>query len=240
MWYQWRGKRVTLNKKECQTMPVIDMSSLKPVGEFGSRAWGGACAEVSIRILEAADLPSTITWAFSEDYTHPPARLMQGGRERAGYFIVVKSGKVTAGDGIPDEVLKIPGFHVRIPWGCICNQSGALYGRAGQQQRTADQQVLYAAIREYVGRDNPFGLTINSEGKPNQFLDPVAPWPPEVGAALGEGSEQGNGLHNIAATLQADSPEFAGLPVTALRVPIFADMTDQQQADYVKLCGIRM
>ena len=54
-------------------MPVIDMSTLKPVGEFGSRAWGEACAECSIKILEAANLPSSITWAFSEDYTHPPA-----------------------------------------------------------------------------------------------------------------------------------------------------------------------
>ena len=40
-------------------MPVIDMSTLKPVGEFGSRAWGEACAEGSIKILEAANLPST-------------------------------------------------------------------------------------------------------------------------------------------------------------------------------------
>ena len=58
------------------------------------------------------------------------------------------------------------------------------------------------------------------------MLDPVGPWPAEVGRALGEGSEEGNGLHNIAATLQTDSPEFADLPVTALRVPIFADMTE--------------
>ncbi len=72
------------------------------------------------------------------------------------------------------------------------------------------------------------------------MLDPVGPWPPEVGAALGEGGEEGNGLHNIAATLQSDSPEFAGLPVTDLRVPVFADMTDQQKADFVKLCGIQM
>ena len=221
-------------------MPVIDMSTLEPVGEFGSKAWGDACAEAAIKILEAADLPSTITWAFSEDYTHPPARLLEGGREKAGYYIMVKDGKVTAGDGIPAEVLKIPGFHVRIPWGCICNQSGALYGREGQRQRTADQQVLYAAITEYVGRENPFGLEINSKGKPNQFLDPVGSWPPEVGRAFGEGGEEGNGLHNIAATLQSDSPEYADLPVTALRVPVFADMTDQQKADYVKLCGIEM
>ena len=32
-------------------MPVIDMSTLEPVGEFGSKAWGDACAEASIKIL---------------------------------------------------------------------------------------------------------------------------------------------------------------------------------------------
>ena len=30
-------------------MPVIDMSTLKPVGEFGSKVWGEACAECSLR-----------------------------------------------------------------------------------------------------------------------------------------------------------------------------------------------
>ncbi|MEM7366120.1 MAG: hypothetical protein AAF525_19060 [Pseudomonadota bacterium] len=221
-------------------MPIIDMSTLTPVGEFGSQAWGEACAEASIRILEAASLPDNITWAFSEDYTHPPARLMPSGRKKAGYYIMIRDGRVSAGDDIPDEVLKIPGFHVRTPWARICHQSGALYGKAGQQQRTADQQVLDAAITDYVGRDNPFGHTINREGDASHFLDPVAPWPSEVGSALGEGGEEGNGLHNIAATLQTDSPEFADLPVSAIRVPVFAEMTNQQKADFVKLCGIEM
>ena len=221
-------------------MPVIDISTLSPVGEFGSKAWGEACAECSIKILEAANLPSTITWAFTEDYTHPPARLMEDGRKKAGYYIMIKEGKTISGDGIPEEALTIPGFHVKIPWACICNQSGALYGKEGQKQRTADQQVLYAAIAEYVGRANPFGLEINKDGEPNQMLDPVGPWPAKVGAALGEGGEEGNGLHNIAATLQSDSPEWADLPVTALRVPIFGNMTDQQKAGFVELCGIEM
>ena len=221
-------------------MPIIDMFTLKPVGEFGSKAWGDACAEASIKILEAANLSSSITWAFSEDYTHPPARLMQGDRKKAGYYILIRDGKVTAGDDIPDDVLEIPGFHVRTPWARICNQSGALYGREGQQRRTADQKVLDAAITEYVGRDNPFGHIINSEGEASHFLDTVAPWPKEVGSALGEGGEEGNGLHNIAATLQTDSPEFVDLPITAMRVPLFSEMTDQQKADFVKLCGIEV
>ena len=100
--------------------------------------------------------------------------------------------------------------------------------------------MLYAAVEEYVGRENPFGLDINSEGKPSQMLDPVGAWPPEVGRALSEGGEEGNGLHNIAATLQSDSPEYADLPVTKVRVPIFGEMTEKQKADFVELCGIKM
>ena len=93
-------------------MPVIDMSTIKPVGEFGSKAWGEACVEGAIKMLEAANLPSSISWAFTEDYTHPPARLMEGGRKNAGYYLMVKEGKVTGGDGILDEALTIPGFLV--------------------------------------------------------------------------------------------------------------------------------
>ncbi len=40
--------------------------------------------------------------------------------------------------------------------------------------------------------------------------------------------------------LQTDSPEYADLPVSDLRIPVFADMTERQKADYVELCGIEM
>jgi hypothetical protein len=221
-------------------MPVIDTSTLSPVGEFGSKAWGEGCSEGAIKILEAATLPTDINWAFTEDYTHAPARLMEGGRTHAGYFIMVKDGIVSAGDGIPAESLTLPGFHVQIPWAYICNQSGAHYGREGQQQRSADEGVLMAGIVEYVGRKNPFNYPINQAGNPSGMLDPAGPWPAQVGAALGEGGEEDNGLHNIAATLQTDSPEFADIPVTDLRVPIFAEMTDSQKQDFIKLCGVEM
>ena len=58
-------------------------------------------------------------------------------------------------------------------------------------------------------------------------------------AKLGEGGEEGNGLHNIAATLQMDSPEFSELSVTEMRVPIFGDMTKEQKQTFIELCGIR-
>lgn len=221
-------------------MPVIDMSTLKPVGEFGSRAWGEACAACSIAILEAANLAEDINWAFTEDYTHPPARLMDAGRTHAGYFIMVKDGKVTAGDGIPAEALELPGFHVQIPWAYLCHQSGALYGREGQRQRSAEEQVLMAGIVEYVGNPNPFNYPINAAGRASGMLDPVGPWPAAVGAALGEGGEDGNGLHNIAATSQSDSPEFANLPVTDMRVPDWGRMDDDQRVGFLRLCGVEV
>jgi hypothetical protein len=41
-------------------MSVIDVSTLEPVGEFGSKAWGEAYAAAAITILEAANLPADI------------------------------------------------------------------------------------------------------------------------------------------------------------------------------------
>ena len=221
-------------------MPVINMSEVKPVGEFGSREWGEACAEASIKILEAADLPDSINWAFTEDYTHPPARLMGGGRTHAGYYIMVKNGKVSAADGITDEAMSLPGFHVQLPWAYIANQSGELYGQAGQQQRSRDEAQLMAAIVEHIGRENPFNLPINTKGEPTYMLEPVGAWPREVGLALGDGGEQGNGLHNIAATLQSASPEFASLPTTAMGVPVLTEMSDEQRNTFLSLCGVEV
>ena len=109
---------------------------------------------------------------------------MEGGRENAGYYLIVKEGKVTGGDGVTEESLSIPGFHGKVPWAAICNQSAAKYGREGQQQRSAEEATLFADIEAYVGRENPFGLDINKDGNPNIMIDPAAPWPREVGVAL--------------------------------------------------------
>ncbi len=204
------------------------MAELKPVGEFGSKAWCEACGKYGVQLLQEADLPADLQWGFSETYTHPPARLLTGGRELAAYFIMVKDGEVTAGDGAPEECRALPGFHVRLQWAAICNQSRAKYGRAGQRQRSAEEKVLYAAIEEYVGRPNPLGLGGG----------PKAVWPPEIGAALGKGAEEGGGLHNIAASLQSPSPEFADLPTTELGVPVFTAMTEEQKKSFLALCGV--
>ena len=143
---------------------------------------------------------------------------------------MVKDGQVSGGDGAPEACRALPGFHVEIQWAAICNQSASKYGRAGQRQRSLDEQVMYREIAEYVGRSNPLAF---GERKP-------AVWPPAVAAALGKGSEEGGGLHNIAASLQAPSPEYAELPVTELGVPIFSKMTEDQKQEFLRLCAVEL
>ncbi len=208
-------------------MTPEEVAKLEPVGEFGSKAWCEACAAAGVKLLEAGDIPDDIAWAFTEDYTFPPARLMTDGREKSGYFIMVKNGEITGGDGVPEECIALSGFHARIPWAAICNQSRAKYGTEGQRQRSADEQVMYSEIAEYVGRENPLGL---------EPIDRV--WPREVGAAIGKGHDEGAGLHNIAAAMQAPSPEFQDLPTTELGVPIFNAMTEDQKRFFLGLMNV--
>ena len=218
-------------------MAIIDVSDLSVVGEFGSKAWGEACANASVKILQAANLPKSINWAFTEDYSHPPERLMENGRKNSGYYIMVKNGEVSAGDGITAEARALPGFHVQLPWAYIASQSGVIYGKAGQQQRSQDESQLMKDITMYLNRETPFELCLDKQGAPSYLLEPIGPWQPEVGKALGEGSEEGNGLHNIAATLQSASPEFADLPLTDTKVPLFSEMSEQQKESFLSLCG---
>ena len=207
-------------------MANIDVAALKPVGEFGSKAWCEACAHYGVLLLEDGDLPADLQWGFTEHYTHPPARMLEGGRELSGYYIMVKDGKASGGDGVPEECRALPGFHVAIPWAAICNQSGAKYGREGQRQRSEEEGVMYREMADYAGRENPLGLEARAK----------AVWPPAVAAALGKGAEQGGGLHNIAASLQAPSPEFENLPTTELGVPVFSKMTPEQKEAFLALC----
>ena len=209
-------------------MYVIDMDSLKKEGEFGSKEWGEACASAAVKILKAADLPDDFEWAFTECYTHPPARLMEGGREKAGYYIMVKDGEITGGDGEPEDALAIRGFHIRARWAAICNQSGAFYGKEGGQKRRDGEKAMREAIEKYADRQNPY-----AEQQPSEMY-----WPDTVSGPLMAGSEEGNGLHNIAATMQIQSPEFVDFPVTEMRVPDFAAMTETQKQDFIKLLAI--
>ena len=94
----------------------IDVSTLEPVGEFGSLAWCQACAEYGIKILQSADLPKDLSWAFSEIYTNAPDRFLSKDRPIAGYHFMVHQGVISGGDGVPEQCLSIPGFHAKLRW----------------------------------------------------------------------------------------------------------------------------
>jgi hypothetical protein len=141
---------------------------------------------------------------------------------------MVKNGVVSGGADVPEECLAIPGFHVKFRWAYICNQSGTKYGFEGQKQRGIEEGELFREMAEYLGHEPDLG------GVP----DPV--WPKPIVAALVAGVEEGAGLHNIAASLQKPSPEFADSPTTELGVPVFSRMSDAQKADFMALCGIEI
>ena len=212
-------------------MTSIDVEKLEPVGEFGSKTWCKTVAGYGAQLLREANLPTHLEWGFTENYTKPPKRLLDEDRSLSAYFIMVKSGSVTSGDGLNEECLSLPGFHVEIQWASICNQSGSLYGREGQRRRSEHEQTMFREISEFVGTANPLGLKRGSR---------PAVWPKEIAAALSQGSEDGGGLHNIAARLQSPSPEFADLPTTDMGVPNFSAMTPEQKRYFLELCGVRV
>ncbi len=207
-------------------MFTVDMNTIKPVGEFGSAEWCRACADYGMKILEASDLPGDLSWGFSETYTHAPTRFLSDDRPLSGYYFMVKNGVISGGDGVPDSCLAIPGFHARLRWAYICNQSSTKYGREGQKQRSIEEGELVSEMATYLGAIPDMG------GVPN----PV--WPQPIIAALSAGVEEGGGLHNIAATLQGPSPEFTDLPTTALGVPLFREMNAAQKVKFIGLCGL--
>lgn len=214
------------NRKRSNPMVLLDMSKIKPVGEFGSRPWCEAVALYGAEMLRVADLPSGLNWGFSELYTAPPARLLSEDWSQSGYHFMVKDGLVTGGASVPDECLAISGFHVNMRWGFICHQSGTKYGAAGQKQRGVEEAELIGAISDYLGYQVNFG----------GWENPV--WPQPVIDALSVGIEEGAGLHNIAASLQVTSPDYADLPKTDLGVPFFPSMSDAQKFKFLTLCGI--
>jgi hypothetical protein len=204
------------------------MPERNPVGEFGSKEWCEACGKAGAKMLEDAKLPADMEWGFSEIYTHPPERLLAGGRKMSAYYFMVKDGKCSGGDGVAEGCTDLPGFHISAVWGAICNQSRSLYDSAGQKQRSVEEGVMYKDIIEYVGRSDlwPKG---KGDGKP-------VSWPPEIIAAV----TVGDGLHNVAAGLQMPSPEYEDLPTTELGVPIFSKMTEDQKKFFIKLLAIEM
>ena len=137
--------------------------------------------------------------------------------------------EISVATGARKNAVRSRGSHVQLQWGLICNQSRSLYGREStNDSRSREEQVMYKAIcRSYLDRPIPWG-----------FRPRNARMAPAVGAALGKGSEEGGGLHNIAASLQMPSPEFENLPTSALGVPVFAKMTTEQKRTFLRLCGV--
>ena len=122
------------------------VKDIEPVGEFGSNAWCAACAAGGVKLLKEANLPEDMEWAFSEVYTHAPERFHADGREIVGYYMLVKNGDVTGGDGAPEEVRNTVGFNITARWAAICSPARVLYDGVGSKQRMEESEVMFAAI----------------------------------------------------------------------------------------------
>jgi len=195
--------------------------------EFGSLEWCQFAGELGVRLLEEANLDlSNIEWAFSEEYTHAPERLLRG-REKAGYQFMIKDGKISGSAVLTEECLAIPGFHATIEWAMIAHPSAVIYSREGQQKRSVDAAKLNEDL-EAAGRSSEKGIMSNPS-------DPM--FPAALGAALGKDADKGGGLHNLTAKKLKRSPELESMPETETLVPDFSKMTDEQKERFIKLIG---
>ena len=202
---------------------MIDMRDLTPVGEFGSRERCEACASYGAKILELGACHMTSLGV--QRGLHQPTRAAdESGVASVG--ILLHDKMACRGRGHSRRMSDNPGFHVSICWAFVCKQSKTLYGAAGQKQRGIDEIELKRQMSEYLGFEPDLGGV--SE----------AVWPTPIVSALTVGVEEGAGLHNIAATLQKPSPEFADLPATELGVPDFSRMTLAQKDAFIDLCSI--
>ena len=191
--------------------------------EFGSLEWCKFAAETGVKLIKQANLDlDKYEWGFSEEYTHVPQRLLAG-REIVGWHFLIQNGKVSGGASLPDECLKLPGFHARVEWAKIAHASSFIYDLKGQAKRGNDEKILENDLMS-VGKGN----------KSNTFRSkPV--WPPGIGEALV--GIDGEGLHNITARRLMLSPEVKDLPQTEYGVPILTKMTDEEKERFYKLLG---
>ena len=199
--------------------------------EFASEEWCWYAAKMGMKMLEVANLDlSQYNWAFSEEYTHTPQRLM-GDRELAGYHFMIKDGKISGGAGVPQECLDLPGFHVRLEWGLIAHPSSFFYGREGSKQRGIGAAQLNRDL-EAAGKGKP---KIDPDARQTNKDGPM--WPPGIGEALSVDMEKGGGLHNFTALHLKPSPEVKDLPQTEWGVPVLTEMTEEQKEEFYKLIG---
>ena len=224
------------NMKDSKFIPTgdilaIDIATPDQRWEFAEEEWCWYAAKMGAKLIELADLDLTqYNWAFTEEYAHTPERLM-GGRDIAGYFIMIKDGKITAGAGVPQESLDLPGFHVNVEWGLIAHPSSFYYGREGSGLRGQGSKQLSIDLEAAEkGRDKSTIRKVKTN-----YDGPT--WPRGVGESLGKDQEKGGGLHNFTALHLKPSPDVMDLPQTDWGVPILTEMTDQQKEDFYKLIG---
>jgi hypothetical protein len=191
--------------------------------EFGSLEWSKFAGETGVKLINQANLDlDKFEWGFSEEYTHIPRRLLAG-REKAGYHFMIHNGKVSGGASLPDECLKLPGFHVIVEWALIAHASSFIYDRKGQRKRMKDEEIL----------NND--LAMEGKGSKKNIFRSKPIWPPEIIEALL--GIDGEDLHNITARRLKHSPELKNFPHTEYGVPILTKMTDEEKTRFYKLLG---
>jgi len=210
--------------------------------EFGSIEWVQYAAGLGVALFEQSGLDlSRYEWGFSEEYTHIPQRLLAG-RNKAGYHLVISGGKVSGGTSLPDECLALPGFHASIDWALIAHSSYFPFNIEGQQQRASEHAALRTDLKvagvSFVWNVPGFGEIAEETFSTNRTRCPICRsldhdrqnclvWPPGIGEVLAVNKDKTKRLRR--------SPELERLPETEWGVPVFSQMTDEQQARFTSL-----
>jgi hypothetical protein len=206
--------------------------------EFGCLKWCEFASQLGVKLISDASLDlSKFEWGFSEEYKQTPERLM-GGREVAGYHLMIHDGKLSGGPYIPDECLALPGFHVAVEWALIAHSSYLPFNRIGHEERGEAQVSLRRALKDVGIGDGKWGLEsrlkVNEDAKPCRACGSVEHerkdcpiWPVGIGEALASNPDNRWRLLR--------SRELEGFPESDWGVPVFSEMDDQQKARFKKL-----
>lgn len=209
--------------------------------EFGSQAWCEFAAELGVSLIGNANLDlGRYSWGFSEEYLAIPDRLL-GGRESAGYHLMIHNGRLSGGPTLPRECLALPGFHVAIAWAPIAHSSYLPFNSVGHAERGAAHMRLQKALQAVGIGDGKWVLEHTMQHEEGrcpacgsiEHVRPDCPvWPPGIGEALGSNPAMAAHQWRL-----KRSPELEGFPETAWGVPIFQDMTESQQRRFIALLG---
>ena len=208
--------------------------------EFGCLRWCEFASQLGVTLITNAKLDlSECSWGFSEEYTHIPTRLL-GNRDIAGYHLMIVDGKVSGGPFIPEDCLRLPGFHVAVDWALIAHSSYLPFNTIGGQERGRAQVKLRRELKEIGIGDGKWSLESSLKGTGDPPRCPACGsqkhdrkdcpvWPPGIGEALGNNPDHRWRLKR--------SPELEDYPETNWGVPIFSDMTVKQQTAFKSLLG---